>query len=44
MSIYRRTYCDWIKRYIQYHNMICREEVMDSEAKIEEFLTHLATS
>jgi hypothetical protein len=23
-----RTYCDWIKRYIQYHNMTCREEIM----------------
>ncbi|MBL7178456.1 MAG: integron integrase [Desulfobacteraceae bacterium] len=37
-----RTYCDWIKRYIQYHNMTCREELMNGEAKIEAFLTHLA--
>jgi len=36
-----RAYCDWIKRYIQYHNMTCRGEIMNSEAKIEAFLTHL---
>lgn len=37
-----RTYCDWIKRYIQYHNMTRREELMNGEAKIKAFLTHLA--
>jgi hypothetical protein len=37
-----RTCCDWIKRYIQYHNMTCREELMNGESKIEAFLTHLA--
>ena len=38
-----RTYCDWIKRYIQYHTMTRREEeLINGEAKIEEFLTHLA--
>ena len=38
-----RTYCDWIKRYIQYHTMTCREEeLINGEAKIEAFLTHLA--
>jgi integron integrase len=37
-----RTYCGWIKRYIQYHNMTSREELINGEAKIEAFLTHLA--
>jgi len=38
-----RTYCNWIKRYIQYHTMTCREEeLINGEAKIEAFLTHLA--
>jgi integron integrase len=37
-----RTYCDWIKRYIRYHTMNCREELMNGEAKVESFLTHLA--
>ena len=38
-----RIYCNWIKRYIQYHTMTCREEeLINSEAKIEAFLTHLA--
>ena len=37
-----RIYCDWIKRYIKYHRMTCREELMNGEAKIESFLTHLA--
>ena len=37
-----RTYCDWIKRYIQYHTMTCHEEdLISGEAKIEAFLTHL---
>jgi len=37
-----RTYCGWIKRYIKYHNMTYREELINGEAKIEAFLTHLA--
>ena len=37
-----RTYCDWIKRYIRYHSMTCRQDLIDGEAKIEAFLTHLA--
>jgi integron integrase len=36
-----RTYCGWIKRYIQYHSMTSREELINGEAKIEAFLTHL---
>lgn len=37
-----RTYCDWIKRYIRHHTMNCREDLMNGEAKVESFLTHLA--
>jgi len=37
-----RTYCDWIKRYIGYHEMRDRQDLIDGEAKIEAFLTHLA--
>jgi len=37
-----RTYCDWIKRYIRYHRMTSRQDLIDGEAKIEAFLTHLA--
>jgi len=37
-----RTYCDWIKRYIRHHNMTSRQDLIDGEAKIEAFMTHLA--
>lgn len=37
-----RTYCDWIKRYIRYHSMTNRQDLIDGEAKIEAFLAHLA--
>ena len=37
-----RSYCDWIKRYIQYHRMTSREDLKDGEEKIEQFLPHLA--
>lgn len=37
-----RTYCDWIKRYIQYHTVTRREEeLINGEAKIETSLTLL---
>ena len=37
-----RSYCDWIKRYILFHGMTSRDDLNDGEAKIEQFLTHLA--
>ncbi|MDO9529174.1 MAG: integron integrase [Syntrophales bacterium] len=37
-----RTYCDWIKRYIRHHSMTSRQDLIEGEAKIEAFLTHLA--
>ncbi|MBF0469241.1 MAG: integron integrase [Desulfamplus sp.] len=39
-----RSYCDWIKRYIQFHKMKSRDELNGGEAKIEQFLTHLAVN
>ena len=37
-----RTYCDWIKRFVQFHKMKSREDLSGGEKKIEAFLTHLA--
>jgi hypothetical protein len=34
-----RTYCDWIKKYIRFHNMQSRDDLSDGEKKIENFLT-----
>ncbi len=39
-----RAYCDWIKRFIRFHNMTRREDLYgEEEKKIEAFLTHLAS-
>ncbi|QPK65538.1 integron integrase [Methylomonas sp. LL1] len=39
-----RTYCDWIKQFIKFHRMTERPALFEeSEAKIEAFLSHLAT-
>jgi site-specific recombinase XerD len=37
-----RTYCDWIKRFVQFHHMKSRKDLSNGEIKIEAFLTHLA--
>jgi integron integrase len=37
-----RSYTDWIKRYVHFHQMGCREDLADGEKKIEAFLTDLA--
>jgi len=37
-----RTYCDWIKKYVQFHQMKSREDLSSGEKKIEAFLTDLA--
>lgn len=34
-----RTYCGWIKRYVQFHGMKSRQDLTDGEKKIEVFLT-----
>lgn len=38
-----QTYCDWIKRFLRYHNYRLHPRDM-GEAEIEQFLSHLATS
>ena len=37
-------YCDWIGRYIRFHNMRSRDELNGGEAKIELFLSDLAVN
>jgi hypothetical protein len=37
-----RCYCDWIRRYIKFHQMRSREELSPAEPKIELFLSDLA--
>ncbi|MBU2591188.1 MAG: phage integrase N-terminal SAM-like domain-containing protein [Nitrospinae bacterium] len=37
-----RTYCDWIKKFIQFHDMKSRNDLSEGQKKIELFLTHLA--
>ncbi|KPA13726.1 Integrase, integron-type [Candidatus Magnetomorum sp. HK-1] len=37
-----RSYIEWIKRYIQFHKMLSRDDLDGGEKKIEDFLTHLA--
>lgn len=38
-----RSYCDWIARYIRFHRMQSREELLRAgAAEVEQFLTHLA--
>lgn len=37
-----RSYVDWIVRFIHFHRMRSREDLLPAEPKIESFLTHLA--
>ncbi len=38
-----RSYCDWIKQFVKYHRLTERSQLsIDSEKKIEDFLTYLA--
>ena len=37
-----RGHVDWIKRFIRFHQMRCRENLAEGERKIEAFLTDLA--
>ena len=37
-----RSYIDWIKRYLGFHRMSCREDLAEGERKIEAFLSELA--
>ena len=33
-----RTYCDWIKKYIRFHEMRTRDDLKDGEKKIATYL------
>jgi integron integrase len=37
-----RTYCDWIRRYVRFHRMSSREQMLPAEPKMEGFLSDLA--
>ena len=37
-----RSYCDWVRRYVQFHKMLSREAMFPAEPKMEAFLSHLA--
>ncbi len=37
-----RTYCDWVRRYVKFHQMRGREEMLPAEPKMERFLSDLA--
>ena len=39
-----RTYCDWIRRYMQFHQLRSREAMLPAEPKMEPFLSHLAVN
>jgi integron integrase len=39
-----RSYCDWVRRYVQFHQMKSREEMLPAEPKIEQFLSDLAVT
>lgn len=37
-----RAYCDWVRRYVKFHGMRGREEMLPAEPKMERFLSDLA--
>ena len=37
-----RAYCDWVRRYVKFHEMKNREDLAEGKAKVEAFLTDLA--
>jgi integrase len=39
-----RAYCDWVRRYVKFHGMTCREDLAGGTQKVEDFLTHLAVA
>ncbi len=34
-----RTYCNWVRRFVRFHRMRTREEMLPAEPKIEAFLS-----
>jgi len=39
-----QSYCGWIRRYIRFHRMEAREELLPGTAKVETFLSDLAAN
>jgi integrase len=39
-----QSYCDWIRRYVRFHRMRSRAELIPGEAKVEQFLSDLAVN
>ncbi len=39
-----QAYCDWIKRYVKFHGMRCREDLFPGTEKVEVFLSDLAVN
>jgi hypothetical protein len=39
-----QSYCDWIRRYVRFHGMRCREALFPAEEKVELFLSDLAVN
>jgi integrase len=39
-----QAYCDWIKRYVCFHKMRCREDLFPGTDKVELFLSDLAVN
>ena len=38
-----RAYCDWVVRFVRFHQMEARETLLvDAKKNVEDFLTHLA--
>jgi site-specific recombinase XerD len=37
-----RSYCEWIKRFVHFHEMKSRDDLADGKRKIEMLLTHVA--
>jgi len=37
-------YCDWIRRYVKFHQMRCREDLNGGTGKVEMFLSDLAVN
>src|SRR5262245_668809 len=37
-----RAYCDWVRRYVKFHQMKRREDLAGGKQKVEAFLTDLA--
>src|SRR5437660_12721418 len=37
-------YCDWIRRYVKFHGMLSREELLPGTGTVEMFLSDLAVN